>query len=451
MFKARFTEWGYSKNNRRRDVDSMLKMKSQRDARGKQTVFTRHGRPVRVSIERYLRRARPSVSSTAPEPDGDLPQYLRMSSPSPPPPRHILPPEDLHFEETFLSHIRYLTSQHYASWNYWNSLAKKDVGYMKSHQRRTTDVIFGGTRLTLNGDEARGMRLVRIGFNSLPQIFDSHTFYSFIDLLMMIGGISDEHIVAEIWRFLAAHSACVLLGAHPLNAVLQQLHQLHRTKDPPLARAQLKRLTVRLVDCCWDWVHSHDPIFVQIVSHGAMRWKLWQDEAETKTLLLNEISAARQIARATFGPRSKSYLDVVKGQHAVTRQLTGQDSEALFELSTEILEELEQVGVTDDHLSAQCKKYMASYQRRKWVQSGTPASLDPRHELARHYLEVYVDYYSFELVFEASITMSLLRELTKLRHWQQEAGLTVEAQRTAKRLAVVSSLISQLPVPEITI
>src|SRR3569833_3228923 len=122
MFKARFTEWGYSKNNRRRDVDSMLKMKSQRDARGKQTVFTRHGRPVRVSIERYLRRASPSVTTTAPEPAGHLPHNKHLSSPSPPPPRHLLPPQFLHFEESFLSLILSLTSHLYASCNYWNSL-----------------------------------------------------------------------------------------------------------------------------------------------------------------------------------------------------------------------------------------------------------------------------------------------------------------------------------------
>lgn len=54
MFKIRIKQWGFGKNNTRRDVSQMLKARFVREAMGKRSEFIRNGKT--VDIDDYLRR-----------------------------------------------------------------------------------------------------------------------------------------------------------------------------------------------------------------------------------------------------------------------------------------------------------------------------------------------------------------------------------------------------------
>jgi hypothetical protein len=89
MYKARLKTWGLRKNNRRHEVEVILKIKDERDKLGKQSAFLLGGREVDLDdIERYRRRHRVELPNSDTEEltssEGlDLVCFTPPASPSP--------------------------------------------------------------------------------------------------------------------------------------------------------------------------------------------------------------------------------------------------------------------------------------------------------------------------------------------------------------------------------
>ncbi|KAF3062415.1 hypothetical protein GL218_03835 [Daldinia childiae] len=108
MYKAKFAQWGFVKNNKKKDVAMMLRLQRERGAVGKPTAFRRHGRS--VDIETYMKRK--GISSfelVTPVAGVDLPEYLRALTPPPVEPQHMTLPSHLHAQEVLVSCFKDLT------------------------------------------------------------------------------------------------------------------------------------------------------------------------------------------------------------------------------------------------------------------------------------------------------------------------------------------------------
>ncbi|KAH8649013.1 Clr5 domain-containing protein [Xylariales sp. PMI_506] len=101
MYKTRFKQWGFVKNNSREDITKMLQIRRQRATVGKSTTFKRNGKTVK--IDEYLRKNgaiiwEPRGYGT---PEG-LPNSVRCHTPPLDTPRHLRTSDTLLLKELLI-------------------------------------------------------------------------------------------------------------------------------------------------------------------------------------------------------------------------------------------------------------------------------------------------------------------------------------------------------------
>jgi len=442
MFKSRFTQWGFVKNNRQRDVACMLQLKSEREACGKRTVFTRNGR--KVDIDRYLRRARFPVLSTArvDEPTGiqNLPRYLSARSPSPLA-RRVSTLGSLRFGEALLRHLQHLAAEHYEGWTYWQP------PNLDHWSGSAIDTICGGWQLVKSGHAVQGNKLLQLGFQFLPRIFTIHSFYSLIRTLAFFAAFIQDAIMAEFWKFLAAYSDVILHGAHPLHGIIHEIYSLYRNQEVSTTAEHVREIFLKAISLLATCSPNPDPLLLMLLSWPEREWHFGKDGEQIARKLLNNLAGARKVAKETFGPRNTKYLAAMLYQLYAVESLTGGHSEEAFQLATEILRESEDIhGDWKLHIITSCQGVLSRYHRNKWLESGLPASLDPRHELARHFHECYLDFMYAK--FRPDLTMEFLEGISVLSKWQDEAGLADEARKSRQCGEAYLEKLASLPEPE---
>ncbi len=102
MYKTRFLQWGFTKHNTEKEIAKILHVKTQRDALGKRSRFTRNNK--RLDIQQYLKRKGISeydlVVFASPS---ALPQAVYCRSPSP---EYLRSADVIRAHELFLHHWR---------------------------------------------------------------------------------------------------------------------------------------------------------------------------------------------------------------------------------------------------------------------------------------------------------------------------------------------------------
>lgn len=106
MYKTRFSQWGFVKNNTEEEVKRLLSMKFQRDAEGKVSEFVRNGRVVNLGT--YLKRKGVTEYDLVDfELPADLPSHIRCRTPTPPPtPGYLRSPDLLRAQELVVGNMR---------------------------------------------------------------------------------------------------------------------------------------------------------------------------------------------------------------------------------------------------------------------------------------------------------------------------------------------------------
>ncbi|EFZ00712.1 hypothetical protein MAA_03308 [Metarhizium robertsii ARSEF 23] len=106
MYKTRFSQWGFVKNNTEEEVKKLLSMKFQRDAEGKVSEFVRNGRVVNLGT--YLKRKGVTEYDLVDfELSADLPAHVRCRTPTPPPaPGYLRSPDLLRAQELVVGNMR---------------------------------------------------------------------------------------------------------------------------------------------------------------------------------------------------------------------------------------------------------------------------------------------------------------------------------------------------------
>ncbi|OTB02533.1 hypothetical protein M426DRAFT_322627 [Hypoxylon sp. CI-4A] len=231
MYKAKFAQWGFVKNNRKKDVATMLRLQNQRGAVGKPTTFRRHGRS--VNIENYMKRKGVSsddfealVAST------DLPNYLRALTPPPGAPQHIALPSHLHAQDILVTCFKDLT----LSWQDSSKLSSASF-------ENDFNIYFDGELCEATRDFSRacwffsrhhnslGALLSQRAFSSLHLIIKTPSALGLFDLLIASVISPDYGLAKELWKYLAGYARATLGPTNTLSRLFAALDEVFQNNS----------------------------------------------------------------------------------------------------------------------------------------------------------------------------------------------------------------------------
>ncbi|KAI1807300.1 hypothetical protein F4811DRAFT_559863 [Daldinia bambusicola] len=230
MYKAKFAQWGFVKNNKKRDVAMMLRLQRERGAVGKPTTFRRHGRS--VDIETYMKRKGiSSLELVTPVADVDLPEYLRALTPPPAEPQHMTLPSHLHAQEILVSCFKDLTLS-------WSDSLESPTSFEKDF-----NLYFDGELCEATRDFSRacwffsknhnplGAVLSQRAFNSLHLLIKTPSALGLFDLLIASVISPDYGLAKELWRYLAGYAAAVLGTSSTFYRLFTAIYDVFRNNS----------------------------------------------------------------------------------------------------------------------------------------------------------------------------------------------------------------------------
>jgi len=227
MYKSRFDKWGFSKNNSKREVVTMLQVQRQRNALGKRTSFQRNGRE--IALDAYLKRKGISAYDLA-EPGiaENLPEHLRCVTPPPETPLIVQAGGALSLQELLLQTARDLA---------WNPYLPTDAPlvtptafYRGDALRCAITDITNGDWLFHVGQTERGGNMCEQGFKSLHLMVTRPSIYGLLHLLLYHLDAYNKGIIKEVWRYLAAYAATIKADG-PLARLFQGISKFINTHE----------------------------------------------------------------------------------------------------------------------------------------------------------------------------------------------------------------------------
>ncbi|KAF5024113.1 hypothetical protein F66182_3815 [Fusarium sp. NRRL 66182] len=229
MYKTRFSQWGFVKNNTEEEVKRLLSMKFQRDAEGKVSEFVRNGKVVNLGT--YLKRKGVTEYDLVDfELPADLPAHIRCRTPTPPPaPGYLQSPDLVRAQEIIISNMRkaFLQCRQFeleidakVGWQtimVWGA-GSSDLLLEANHYFEMKDHDQGGHFLMKAFQELEGdlKKLSPQGINEL--------------LLGMIH--RDPGMMTALCKYLAAYSTTNFERSHPLRQIFSCLYEVQQKHGP---------------------------------------------------------------------------------------------------------------------------------------------------------------------------------------------------------------------------
>lgn len=243
MYKARFKQWAFVKNNTEKVVSQILRTKFERDAAGKLSQFTRNGKD--VNLTNYLQRKglteydlvdfHPSTNTSLTTPTDttgafttpNTTHHIRcLTPPLPTLPTTLRPPDRLRFHATLITSFQ----RAFLVW-------RADEHSSFSPQSpvftwRVTDFphlshLIDAARLLRAGDSARGSAALHRAFRGMESYLASMdataTFYFFFHRQSRAWQ-GEGRIAVAVWRFLAARGG--VGGSHPLFQAFKVMYEV---------------------------------------------------------------------------------------------------------------------------------------------------------------------------------------------------------------------------------
>ncbi|KAI0129725.1 hypothetical protein BJ170DRAFT_285391 [Xylariales sp. AK1849] len=208
MYKTRFKQWGFVKNNSRQDISKMLQVRRQRAAVGKHTTFKRNGKTVK--IDEYLRKngivlCELGGSATS----KDLPNAVRYHTPPPSRPAYLRSPGQYDLKELLLSSLKDLPPS-------FSSIIRPCDGRRSSTTAELWDIprylklaclLFSESRHSQAGS------ICRSAFNSIHTLVYPPRLDTLFHFLFSQLWWANRDVTLELWRYLGAYMSNVL-GVH---------------------------------------------------------------------------------------------------------------------------------------------------------------------------------------------------------------------------------------------
>lgn len=250
MYKARFKQWGFVKNNTEKVVSQILRTKFERDAAGKLSHFTRNGKD--VNLQNYLQRkglteydlvdfaAGGDSSSSSSDGSGDtngessnanaLLAHVRCRTPPTDIPGNLRLPDRLRFQDTLVMSFK----RAFLLWR--QEEQEKDFGMFQPSvfTWRVTDFphlsnLMESARLIRKGDSASGIAALNQAFwsmNGYLTSMDATASFYFFFHRQSRPWQEDARIALAVWKFLAAYASARNHNNHPLFHTFKLMYEV---------------------------------------------------------------------------------------------------------------------------------------------------------------------------------------------------------------------------------
>ncbi|KUI63065.1 Filamentous hemagglutinin [Cytospora mali] len=229
MYKARFKQWGFVKNNTEKVVSQILRTKFERDAAGKLSQFTRNGKD--VNLQNYLQRkgmTEYDLVDFSKIPDAAL-VHVRCRTPPLDIPEDLRLPDRLRFQDTLVMSFK-------RAFLVWRQEEQDSAfGFQPSvFTWRVTDFphlssLIESARLIRSGDGAQGVAALNQAFWSMNTYFGSmdatSSFYFFFHRQSRCWQ-DDSRIALAVWKFLAAYASARNHNNHPLFHTFKLMYEV---------------------------------------------------------------------------------------------------------------------------------------------------------------------------------------------------------------------------------
>ncbi|ROW16029.1 hypothetical protein VPNG_02521 [Cytospora leucostoma] len=229
MYKARFKQWGFVKNNTEKVVSQILRAKFERDAAGKLSQFTRNGKD--VNLQNYLQRkgmTEYDLVDFSKIPDAAL-AHVRCRTPPLDIPEDLRLPDRLRFQDTLVMSFK-------RAFLVWRQEDQENAfGFQPSvFTWRVSDFphlsnLIESARLIRRGDGAQGVAALNQAFWAMNPYFGSmdapSSFYFFFHRQSRCWQ-EDSRIALAVWKFLAAYASARNHNNHPLFHTFKLMYEV---------------------------------------------------------------------------------------------------------------------------------------------------------------------------------------------------------------------------------
>ncbi|KAF4508765.1 hypothetical protein G6O67_005105 [Ophiocordyceps sinensis] len=229
MYKTRFSQWGFVKNNTEDEVKRLLSMKFQRDAEGKVSEFVRNGRVVNLGT--YLKRKGVTEYDLIDfELPADLPAHVKCRTPTPPPaPEYLRSPDLVRAQELVVGNMRKAflhcrqvevetnTQVGWASTMVWGA-GSSDLLMEANFYFEARDADQGGHFLM------RAFKQLEVDLRKLSPLGIKE---------LLLGMVQrDPGMMTALCKYLAAYSTTNLERSHPLRQIFTCLYEVQQKHGP---------------------------------------------------------------------------------------------------------------------------------------------------------------------------------------------------------------------------
>ncbi|VUC21716.1 unnamed protein product [Clonostachys rosea] len=237
MYKTRFSQWGFVKNNTEDEVKRLLSMKFQRDAEGKVSEFVRNGKIVNLGT--YLKRKGVTEYDLVDfELPADLPSHVRCRTPTPPPaPEYLKSPDLLRAQELIVGNTR----KAFLQGRQMELEIERHVGWasVMVWGAPSSDALTEANFFFEAGDVEQGGKSLMNAFNQLEVDLRQLSPLGIIEVIL--GMVRrDPGLMTALCKFVAASSTTNYERAHPLRQIFTCLYEM-----------QQKHGAVTLSDMLW--------------------------------------------------------------------------------------------------------------------------------------------------------------------------------------------------------
>lgn len=228
MYKTRFSQWGFAKNNTQDEIKRLLSMKYHRDAQGKVSEFVRNGKVINIAT--YLRRKGVTEYDLGEleecPTNSDLPDYIRCRTPTPPlAPALLRSPDLVRVHEVIVTNIRkaLLECRHHELEN------KMEVNWSEVQVwgMWSSEMLLEANFFLEAGDSESGNQSMTKAFGQLEQDLKTLTPTSLTELLLSMVN-RDLGLVTSLTKYLAAYCSSNYEQSHPIRKAFAALYSVQQ-------------------------------------------------------------------------------------------------------------------------------------------------------------------------------------------------------------------------------
>ncbi|PNY26171.1 Uncharacterized protein TCAP_03895 [Tolypocladium capitatum] len=229
MYKTRFSQWGFVKNNTEDEVKRLLSMKFQRDAEGKVSEFVRNGRVVNLGT--YLKRKGVTEYDLIDfELPADLPAHVRCRTPTPPPvPGYMRSPDLLRAQELVVGNMR----KAFLHCRQVEEEMDAQIGWPVTMVwgAGSSDLLLEANFYFEARDADQGGNFLMMAFKQLEVDLKKLSPLGIKELLL--GMVHrDPGMMTALCKYLAAYSTTNFERSHPLRQIFSCLYEVQQKHGP---------------------------------------------------------------------------------------------------------------------------------------------------------------------------------------------------------------------------